>query len=417
MISRETVISKLIEKSGLKLKTVITENHVICLINSPEKLLEKQAELENYRLQYRQEIDPGSEEFWNTYPWEIDEENKVYTKDEVNIILEKLYEANKISEVDLSVFEDMETDRNWSLRVHALERIADKVNLTIDSQHVIWNKYPVYNEFTYRPHLRYLYQTYPCDMTTKTQQRQNDPSTNSSSLDTTDVTNELKLTLFRMKDRIYLTKSILDRYFDLEKLTDYGIVEHFIPLHAASRDESPTLTTLTDRWVYFWKKCNNIWDIGSPTVTDLIDNNSLLLSNKLEEKKEKKNRDDDVNITFSPSHQQERNWCDWINFWFFEPWHLIIFSQPFQDIRDYFGEKTTFYFAWLGCFTYHLLLPSFLGLCLEVLFLVRGYQNGTSIDWPLVAFVVLNIIISVHSMRAWEKEVSVYMHFLRMLGR
>ena len=34
-------------------------------IRAPIKLLEQQADIEDYKLEFKPEIDPGSEEFWN----------------------------------------------------------------------------------------------------------------------------------------------------------------------------------------------------------------------------------------------------------------------------------------------------------------------------------------------------------------
>jgi len=195
-IAREAIINQLSSKSGLQLKLSSRSGYLFCRVRAPIKLLEQQAKKDSYRLQFKSEIDPGSTEFWNRevnvkkdindtkgrdIALEIEEEKRIYKKDEANVILEKLYSAGKISPNDLGVNEDKETPVTWSRRVHALERVADQVQ--------IWNQYPAYAPFVPEPHLRYLYETYP---------------------------SVRGRTLFRAKDRLYLTKSILDDYFDLE---------------------------------------------------------------------------------------------------------------------------------------------------------------------------------------------------------
>jgi len=40
-------------------------NMLLVRIRVPIKLLEVQADIEDYKLQFKGEIDPGSEEFWN----------------------------------------------------------------------------------------------------------------------------------------------------------------------------------------------------------------------------------------------------------------------------------------------------------------------------------------------------------------
>jgi hypothetical protein len=42
--------------------------------------------------------------------------------------------------------------------------------------------------------------------------------------------------------------------------------------------------------------------------------------------------------------------------------------QPIDNVRDYFGEKIGFYFAWLGAYTTFLLAPSLIGL---IVFLIN----------------------------------------------
>ncbi|XP_064481991.1 anoctamin-4-like [Ornithodoros turicata] len=43
-------------------------------------------------------------------------------------------------------------------------------------------------------------------------------------------------------------------------------------------------------------------------------------------------------------------------------WRKLLAGQPLNIIRDYFGEKICFYFAWVGTFIASLIVPAFIGL-------------------------------------------------------
>ena len=107
--------------------------------------------------------------------------------------MEKLYKAGKIDGNELGVTPHEEDNTMLSRRVHALERIADKVP--------VWNHFPAYGEFTTAKHLRYLFRVYE------------------------GVRGE---SLFRTKDRLYLLKSLIDRHYDFEMCRELGLVCFFI---------------------------------------------------------------------------------------------------------------------------------------------------------------------------------------------
>ena len=112
----------------------------------------------------------------------------------------------KISPNDLMIRSDAEICSTWSRRIHALERGAD--NIPIE------NRYPTYCPFTSKPHLRYLYQNYP---------------------------SVRGKTIFRSKDRLYLTKSIIDSFFDMGILKEEGVITDLIALHDANRGDRLTI--------------------------------------------------------------------------------------------------------------------------------------------------------------------------------
>lgn len=43
-------------------------------------------------------------------------------------------------------------------------------------------------------------------------------------------------------------------------------------------------------------------------------------------------------------------------------WRKLMGGQPLDSIRDYFGEKISFYFAWVGTFIASLIVPAVIGL-------------------------------------------------------
>ena len=334
-IAREAIVDQLSRKCGLQLKLTANSKFIFCRIRAPIKLLEHQADRENYMLKLKGEIDPGSEHFWNKEingkAVELDEEQRHLKIDEAKEILEKLYHAGKIAASELIINPDEETEDVLTRRVHALERIADQVPVT--------NRYVAYATLvTAKPHLRYLFQTYPSV-------RGN--------------------TLFRSKDRLLLTHSIISNYFDIDVLAQTKLVELFIPLHDANRGEKLTTSSLGSKWIFFWEPSAK--EVGTPTVSHLA-------------------YDEDFELS----------------------WYLRPFAQPLADIRDYFGEKVALYFAWMGFFTFYLSFPAILGILINMYYASRGYQFGDddSEDYDYVDYIYVFFIISwaVVYDQCWRRE-------------
>lgn len=332
-IAREAIIHKFTTKSGLQLKLTANHDYIFCRVRAPMKLLELQADKDNYALQFKGEIDPGSAEFWNLSikgkgAVELEEEKRPLTKDEANIILEKLYRAGKIPPSDLSVNTSKENEKAFTRRVHALERIADKVP--------VWNRYPAYAQFSSDPQSRYLYQTYQ---------------------------SVRGKTLFRSKDRLYLTKSVMDRFFDVEVFVTNNVVHSIFALHDANRGEKITVDVLLRRWVYFWRA--NAREAGCPYVTHHAYDDS------------------------------EEVW-----------WYWRLFAQPLSDIRDYFGEKIAMYYSWLGFYTVFMIIPALIGVGMIVVYATRGFVDTVDhIDWFLCAFTLTIVIWSSVYKVSWDREV------------
>ncbi|KAH8048705.1 intracellular chloride channel [Aureococcus anophagefferens] len=239
-----------------------------------------------YKLRFKKEVDPGRA-FWlkfgshdeglGKFP-ELDEDGRLYDKPAANELLEDLYHAGKIGPGDMAVFDgDEPGPRHWSRRVHVLERVADGVPVT--------NAYPAFASWENKPAHRHLFETYATAR---------GPS------------------LFLPKDRLLLTKRLLDERLLLDVLVEQGLVPACFPLHAASEGDGVRLRDFQDAWVYWWACDRDL--AGSPKVSGV--------------------------------GYESGTACAYLS----RPW-----AQPLRLARAYFGEKVALYFAWAGYY----------GLCLR----------------------------------------------------
>jgi hypothetical protein len=57
-------------------------------------------------------------------------------------------------------------------------------------------------------------------------------------------------------------------------------------------------------------------------------------------------------------------------------WASMLTPQPIQMIRDYYGEKIAFYFAWLEHYTFWLFLSGFVGLGVTIYGIYNSFQSA-----------------------------------------
>jgi hypothetical protein len=331
---------KLSEKSSKATRRNQREGRVLCRLRAPISRLEALADEVNYLLQLRDEVDPGSKEFWNVEDEngtaiELEEEKTLYTQQQATEVLRELARLGKVSHSELEVNREKEFESSWSRRIHVLERVADRIPT--------YNKYPAYAAFTTQPKLRYLFKEH---------------------------TSVRGRTLFRYKDRLYLTKLLIEKCFDLEvfmRQPYFGVppvIDSYCALHDANRGDEITIDHLFRTWVTFFRA--NGREVGVPYVT-----HSAYEGNQ---------------YTYVAFLQRP-------------------FSQPLNHIRDYFGEHIALLFAWHGMYTYYMLIPCFLGLAMEGIYVYRGYVDAVdNIDWPLQVFNLLIVLWASVYVQHWSGE-------------
>lgn len=336
---RDHIIEVLSRRSGLQLKLSLSSSRLqqYCQVRAPISLLERKAVSIDYKLKFRPEVDPGRE-FWrrangqDSYGRpnyvELKEEAVLYSKSQANDILGELYRAGKIGPHDMAVFDEEEpTKKHWSRRVHTLERIVDRVPVT--------NEFPAYAPYSARARERHLYDEYQ---------------------------SVRGRTLFLAKDRLYLTRRIVDEVFDFGVLVEKKLVHHVTALHDANYGEMPTCDWFVKRWVLFWQ--GEADRVGGPFVT----------------------------------HQaiSKHNKCPYL----LRPW-----AQPFMEIRSYFGEKIAFYFAWLGFYGFYLIYPAIAGIASQLYDLLTGVSDESERIHPeQFSMAIFLVCWSAYYKERWDIE-------------
>jgi hypothetical protein len=309
-LCREHVVDLLARRSGLQLKLSLPSDgarRVYCQLRAPVSLLERKADALDYKFKFKDEIDPGPA-FWRRSSGtdrvsgrpvydEIVEDATILDREKAQETLQQLYAQGRCGPADVAVFADAEpTPRHWSRRVHALERISDRVPCH--------NAYAAYAPYDAAPRERHLYEEYP---------------------------SVRGRTLFLPKDRLYLTKRIVDEVFDFAVLKERGLVETFVALHDANHGEMPTTDWLQKRWVFFWRA--EATRAGAPLL--------------------------------SQTYMLKGGSC---------PCYLRPWAQPLMEVRAYFGEKVALYFAWLAFYGYYLIYPAL--FCAAV----YAYDSAKDVD-------------------------------------
>jgi len=107
----------------------------------------------------------------------------------------------------------------------------------------------------------------------------------------------------------------------------------------------------------------------------------------------------EIIANYFPNHERERvSWfqSSWI---LSMPWN----EAPIDEIRNYFGEKIAFYFAWLSHFSNWLVAPGILGACLALFLVSRKVEEvNRSVIGPVFG-IFLMVYMTVY-LEFWKRR-------------
>jgi hypothetical protein len=85
-----------------------------------------------------------------------------------------------------------------------------------------------------------------------------------------------------------------------------------------------------------------------------------------------------VYFSFYPQHDGSKgfNSCDNLRTDLMHKWASLLTPQPIQMIRDYYGEKIAFYFAWLEHYTFWLFLSGSVGLAVTIYGMYVSFRSA-----------------------------------------
>ncbi|OEU15884.1 hypothetical protein FRACYDRAFT_240580 [Fragilariopsis cylindrus CCMP1102] len=171
---------------------------------------------------------------------------------------------------------------------------------------------------------------------------------------------------------------------ELAETSDVGkMIEARIPLHMPRK-----LDSLYNAWVYYWKREH--WTGISPTLESKSSTGGSNHSAMEEGCLPGNDRDDK-----DQSSVDERPIPSFITRFFVEA-----FNQPLDSIEEYFGEKVTFYFAWLQHCAIHLLFLSFFGLTVTFF----QVKNAKFDHWSRPFFSMIVMIWTFVVLVNWRKR-------------
>jgi hypothetical protein len=162
--------------------------------------------------------------------------------------------------------------------------------------------------------------------------------------------------LLRSKDRqnvidFIIGSRIRDSGAELGQRSDLGkMIQARVPLHMPRK-----LDSLCNDWVYYWRR--ERWTApkqeNDEKIAETSSDTSRLSIEEGFSVKEKANGDKEA--------KDDRPVPN-----FFVRFFVEAFNQPLDAVEDYFGEKVTFYFAWLQHCAHHLFVLSFFGLIMAL---------------------------------------------------
>ena len=79
----------------------------------------------------------------------------------------------------------------------------------------------------------------------------------------------------------------------------------------------------------------------------------------------------------------------------------VIGKQPLDLIRHYFGEEIGLYFAWLGLYTLLLIVPSIIGLAINVVYNLEDVEEA---DWCFTFYAFFNVIWPSLFLELWKRR-------------
>ena len=100
-----------------------------------------------------------------------------------------------------------------------------------------------------------------------------------------------------------------------------------------------------------------------------------------------------VILSHFPLHTEQRHliYSSWLEYRWSLSWGMIVGSrflknmQPLNFLKEYYGEKFGFYFAWLVHYTGWLILPAIVGTCFGVYILIFYYTENKEWDHVLAS--------------------------------